>query len=59
MEISVPQGTIRGIYLERDDVLAWPASMANLARVDLEAAATRYPRSCPKCGAPPCRCAVT
>ncbi|HEX2030438.1 MAG TPA: MazG nucleotide pyrophosphohydrolase domain-containing protein [Actinomycetota bacterium] len=38
------------------DVLAWLASLANQAGVDLEAAAGRYARGCPKCGAIPCRC---
>jgi NTP pyrophosphatase (non-canonical NTP hydrolase) len=41
---------------EFSDVLAWLTSMANLAGVDLEAAAARYADGCPKCGAVPCRC---
>ena len=39
------------------DVLAWLASLANLAGVDLEGAAARYADGCPKCGADPCGCA--
>ncbi len=39
------------------DVLAWLASLANLAEVDLEAAALRYADGCPKCGESPCACA--
>ena len=41
---------------EFSDVLAWLASLANQAGVDLEAAAARYSDGCPKCGAIPCRC---
>ena len=38
------------------DVLAWLASLADQAGVDLEAAATRYAEGCPRCGAMPCEC---
>ena len=39
------------------DVLAWLASLAVLAGVDLESVATaRYGAGCPKCGASPCAC---
>jgi NTP pyrophosphatase (non-canonical NTP hydrolase) len=41
---------------EFSDVLAWLASLANQADVDLEAAAARYSDGCPKCGEIPCRC---
>jgi NTP pyrophosphatase (non-canonical NTP hydrolase) len=41
---------------EFSDVLAWLTSLANLAGVDLEAAAARYADGCPKCGAVPCHC---
>lgn len=41
---------------EFSDVLAWLASLANLAGVDLEEAAARYADGCPKCGASPCVC---
>jgi NTP pyrophosphatase (non-canonical NTP hydrolase) len=41
---------------EVSDVLAWLASLANQADVDLEAAAARYVAGCPKCGASPCVC---
>jgi NTP pyrophosphatase (non-canonical NTP hydrolase) len=41
---------------EFSDVLAWLTSLANLAGVDLDAAAARYADGCPKCGAVPCRC---
>jgi NTP pyrophosphatase (non-canonical NTP hydrolase) len=41
---------------EFSDVLAWLASLANQAGVDLEAAAARYASGCPKCGRIPCAC---
>jgi NTP pyrophosphatase (non-canonical NTP hydrolase) len=41
---------------EFGDVLAWLASLANVAGVDLEEAARRYGSGCPRCGASPCRC---
>ncbi len=55
----------RAIFRERDaermahefsDVLAWLASLANLAGVDLEQAAERYASGCPRCGEAPCHC---
>jgi NTP pyrophosphatase (non-canonical NTP hydrolase) len=41
---------------EFSDVLAWLASLANLAGIDLEEAASRYANGCPKCGRSPCAC---
>lgn len=38
------------------DVLAWLASLADQAGVDLAVAAQRYARGCPRCGAAPCSC---
>lgn len=39
------------------DVLAWLATLASMADVDLEAAAARkYARGCPRCRATPCGC---
>jgi NTP pyrophosphatase (non-canonical NTP hydrolase) len=43
---------------EVSDVLAWIASVATLCGVDLEQAAVRYARVCPKCQHVPCACAV-
>ena len=42
---------------ELGDVLAWLASLANQLGVDLDEAAARYERGCPKCGVDPVRCA--
>jgi len=39
------------------DVIAWLASLANVAKVNLETAAIgKYPNKCPKCRQSPCRC---
>ncbi len=43
--------------LEFADVLAWLATLANTAGVDLEEAVRRkYGAGCPGCGQTPCRC---
>jgi NTP pyrophosphatase (non-canonical NTP hydrolase) len=40
------------------DVLAWLATLANIAGVDLEKAmAAKYGAGCPGCGKTPCECA--
>ena len=40
------------------DVLAWLATLASIAGVDLESAArAKYESGCPKCHGTPCRCA--
>jgi len=40
------------------DVLAWLATLASIAGVDLEAAArAKYGHGCPRCRATPCACA--
>ena len=39
------------------DVLAWLASLADQAGVDLASAAARYADACPRCGGAPCACA--
>jgi len=39
------------------DVIAWLASLANVANVNLEEAALhKYDGKCPKCGQAPCQC---
>ena len=38
------------------DVLAWLASLAEQAGVDLAVAVQRYANGCPRCGATPCSC---
>src|SRR5262245_3548651 len=40
------------------DVLAWLATLANVAGIDLDAVvAAKYGAGCPGCGQTPCRCA--
>jgi NTP pyrophosphatase (non-canonical NTP hydrolase) len=42
------------------DVLAWLATLANTAGIDLEAAVgAKYGTSCPRCGRKPCACSPT
>lgn len=38
------------------DVLAWLATLADMAGIDLAEAAERYRDGCPKCGEIPCTC---
>ncbi len=38
------------------DVFAWLSTLASLTHVDLEEAAKKYARGCPKCLATPCTC---
>ena len=38
------------------DVLAWTASLANQAGIDLNEAMMRYADGCPVCGHVPCEC---
>ncbi len=39
------------------DVLAWLATLASIAGIDLEAAALeKYKKGCPKCSSTPCDC---
>jgi NTP pyrophosphatase (non-canonical NTP hydrolase) len=39
------------------DVLAWLATLASIAGVDLQAAAAeKYGRGCPRCSSTPCAC---
>lgn len=49
-------GDQSAIAHEVGDVLAWLASVANVAGVDLEEAVARYANGCPTCGAMPCTC---
>ncbi len=44
------------LTVEFSDVLAWLSTLASLVGVDLEHAARRYMKGCPKCGKIPCQC---
>ncbi|MEM3010572.1 MAG: MazG nucleotide pyrophosphohydrolase domain-containing protein [Candidatus Bathyarchaeia archaeon] len=47
----------KAIEDEFADVIAWLASLANVANVNLEKAAlTKYENKCPKCGQQVCNC---
>ena len=47
----------RALEDEFADVIAWLASLANIAEVDLEKATfNKYSNKCPKCKRSPCQC---
>lgn len=50
------RGTDEDREREFADVLAWLASLADQANVDLDRVARRYAEGCPRCGAAPCDC---
>ena len=50
------RGTPEQQRAEFADVLAWLASLAEQAGIDLADAARRYADGCPRCGATPCAC---
>ncbi len=58
---ELSRALFRGDHEDREremaDVLAWLASLAEQADVDLAAAAARYAEGCPRCGSLPCACA--
>src|SRR5579864_4544687 len=64
-EVGELSAALRGgqrdnLVLEFADVLAWLATLANIAGVDLEAAIrAKYGAGCPGCGQTPCRCDKT
>jgi len=54
---AIHKGDINAVKEEFADVLAWLASLANILDLDLEnAAISKYPSKCPKCGKKPCEC---
>lgn len=64
-EIGELASALRGndreaLAAEFADVLAWLATLANIAEVDLQAAfARKYAAGCPGCGRTPCGCHPT
>jgi NTP pyrophosphatase (non-canonical NTP hydrolase) len=53
-------GTHAECVLEFADVLAWLATLANIANVNLEEAmARKYGAGCPGCGQTPCTCGAS
>ncbi len=59
---ELSRALFRGEHVDRvhefGDVLAWLASLAEQAGVDLDHAAARYATGCPRCLATPCECEV-
>ena len=54
---ALRSGPREELALEFADVLAWLATLANIAGVDLDAAVrAKYGGGCPRCGAAVCRC---
>lgn len=57
---ELSRALFRGDHADRErefaDVLAWLASLAEQADVDLAVAARRYADGCPRCGVRPCAC---
>ncbi|CAN5407945.1 MazG nucleotide pyrophosphohydrolase domain-containing protein [soil metagenome] len=57
---ELSRALFRGTPADREhefaDVLAWLASLADQAGVDLARAARRYANGCPRCGSAPCAC---
>jgi NTP pyrophosphatase (non-canonical NTP hydrolase) len=53
---ALRKGSVADQRNEFADVLAWVATLANLAGVDLDAALDRYSHGCPKCAGVPCTC---
>lgn len=53
---ALRKGGQEDVVHEFGDVLAWLTSLANLAEVDLERAASRFAGGCPTCGQTPCEC---
>jgi NTP pyrophosphatase (non-canonical NTP hydrolase) len=55
---ALRRGDAQALQGEFADVLAWLATLASIAGVDLEAAArAKYAHGCPRCRATPCVCA--
>jgi len=59
LSAALRSGSQEQRLLEFADVLAWLATLANIAGVDLEAAMdAKYGDGCPGCGKSPCICGV-
>lgn len=56
---ALRSGSRKELALEFADVLAWLATLANIADIDLATAmAAKYGGGCPGCGRSPCACAA-
>ena len=50
------EGSPEALAAEFADVFAWLASLASLKGVELDRAAEKYARGCPRCSGEPCTC---
>ncbi|MFO0879115.1 MAG: MazG nucleotide pyrophosphohydrolase domain-containing protein [Gemmataceae bacterium] len=58
LSAALRSGPPEDLALEFADVLAWLATLANIANIDLDAAIeVKYGAGCPKCVTTPCTCA--
>src|SRR5271166_2003902 len=58
LSAALRSGSPQELALEFADVLAWLATLANIASVDLESAVqAKYGQGCPGCSQRPCVCA--
>jgi NTP pyrophosphatase (non-canonical NTP hydrolase) len=58
LSAALRSGSKEELAAEFADVLAWLATLANIAGVDLDAAiVAKYGGGCPGCGRTPCGCA--
>jgi NTP pyrophosphatase (non-canonical NTP hydrolase) len=58
LSAALRNGTSQERAAEFADVLAWLATLANTAGIDLQAAIdAKYGKGCPGCGQVPCQCA--
>lgn len=55
---AVRRGDRENLRHEFSDALAWLVSLATLEGVDMEEAAARYARGCPRCRKTPCKCSM-
>ena len=54
---ALRSGTPEELALEMADVLAWLATLANIAEIDLDRAVeAKYGQGCPRCVTTPCVC---
>src|SRR5581483_11094595 len=57
LSAALRSGSREELAMEFADVLAWLATLANIAGIDLEAAVqAKYGGGCPGCGKSPCTC---
>lgn len=53
---AIRRGERKNLEEEFGDCFAWLVSLASIAKVDMEKAASKYAHGCPRCRATPCAC---